>query len=134
MYDSLLDESQIQQIYNQNADSYSDEIVEISFEELLESLDTIESTTIMTSEVNATGFVNVNATLPEISEIPEIVPTNATLPEILEFAETVTILPSNITSTIPVNVTITDLPVNPLLTSIEDSYLITEDVELDLEF
>jgi len=85
----------------------------------------------MTSDVNATGYVNVNAT---ITEIPEIIPTNATITEIQEFAEIVSIVPSSATSTIPANVTITDLPVNPLLTSMEDSYLITEEVELELEF
>jgi len=132
LYDSLLDESIIQQIYNENADSYSYQYEEMSFEEILESLDTIESTTIKTSDVNATGFVNVNAT--EILEFDEsvsvvptnytsteiqtfgnstsIVPTNQTSIEIPTFSECTSIVPSNQTSTEPVdiNATYTDIP------------------------
>jgi len=144
LYDSLLNESIINQIYNQKAGYYSNLDPEISFEEILESLDTIESKTILTSEVNATGFINTNttsaeiiptnATIVEIQEFPEIVeiiPTNATIVEIQEFPEIVEIIPTNATivEIIPANVTLT-----PHMTKMKESYLITEDAEFVFEY
>ncbi|KKL28087.1 hypothetical protein LCGC14_2378660, partial [marine sediment metagenome] len=59
-------------------------------------------------------------------------PTNATNTEIPEFDESVSVIPSNGTSTeiLPANATI----ITPYLTKMKDSYLLTEDVEFEFEY
>jgi len=130
----------------------STEITE--FDESISVVPSNATDTEITEFDESISVVPSNATSTEITEFDEsvsVVPSNATSTEITEFDESVSVVPSNATSTeitefdesvsvVPTNSTLTEiqplveLQVNPILTSVKDAYLISEDAVLELEF
>jgi len=109
LYDYVLEDEQIFAMYEQKKDSYIalDEKEELSIEELV---------------------AQIAAELAENNTTTEVV-DNATTIEPVESVE-----PVNATTTDLVDTTITELLVVPTLTTTKETYLITEDAELELEF
>ncbi|MEK0370944.1 MAG: LamG-like jellyroll fold domain-containing protein, partial [Nitrosopumilus sp.] len=111
LYDYVLDDEQIRAIYEQTKDLHAelDNVEELSIEEIIAQM-TIEQEQIDTG---------VHATSTELLDTG----LNATSTELLGVNETI------IEPVEPV-----ELTVEPILTSTKETYLISEDVVLDLEF
>ncbi len=111
LYDYVLDDEQIRAIYEQTKDLHAelDNVEELSIEEIIAQM-------VIEQEQNDTGL---NATSTE----PVYTGLNATSTELLGVNETI------IEPVEPV-----ELTVEPILTSTKETYLISEDVVLDLEF